>query len=150
MIGRGDIKREAARARTDSSLAERDYIEGWMLHAIADSSIAASIAFKGGTALSRVYYWKRWRHSEDLDFAVVDDLEWDRAIGAIRDEVPQFLMERAQIRAEMRRRVHTNPEYMQIRMKYAGPIGPQHDKDGDDKIYNSPRLCRGCPGAGIP
>ena len=123
MIGKGDIKSDAANEGTDSSLAERDYIEGWMLHAIANSSIATSIAFKGGTALSRIYYWKRWRHSEDLDFAVVDDLEWDSAIDAMRDEVPQFLMERAQIWAEMRRKVHANPEYMQIRMRYAGPIG---------------------------
>ena len=124
MIGRSDIKREAAKENTESSLAERDYVEGWMLRAIANSSIAPEIAFKGGTALSRVYYWKRWRHSEDLDFAVLGDMEWDRAIGAMRDEVPQFLMERAQIKAEARRRIHTNPVYMQVRMKYTGPIGP--------------------------
>ena len=124
MIGRGDIKREAAREGTESSLVERDYVEGWLLHAIADSSIAPRIAFKGGTALSRVYYWRRWRHSEDLDFAVVaGDMEWDCAAKAMRDEVPHFLMERAQIWADVHRRIHTNPMYMQLRMKYAGPIG---------------------------
>ena len=124
MIGRSDIKREAARENTESSLAERDYVEGWMLRAIANSSIAPKIAFKGGTALSRVYYWKRWRHSEDLDFAVLGDMEWGQAINAMRDEVPRFLMENAQIKAEARRRIHTNPVYMQVRMKYTGPIGP--------------------------
>ena len=124
MIGRGDIKGEAVKEGADSSLIERDYIEGWLLHAIADSSIAPGIAFKGGTALSRVYYWKRWRHSEDLDFAVVaGDMEWDRAAEAMRDEVPHFLMERAEIWAEVHRRIHTNPVYMQLRVRYAGPIG---------------------------
>lgn len=124
MIGRKDIKGEAEKERTESSLAERDYIEGWMLYAIANSSIAPKIAFKGGTALSRVYYWKRWRHSEDLDFAVVDSTDWDQFIDAMHDEVPQFLMEKAQIHAKVRRKIHTNPVYMQVRMKYAGPIGP--------------------------
>lgn len=124
MIGRREIKGEAEKERAESSLAERDYIEGWMLRAIANSSIAPKIAFKGGTALSRVYYWKRWRHSEDLDFAVVDNMEWDQAIDVMRHEVPQFLMEKAQIRAEARRKIHTNPVYMQVRMKYTGPIGP--------------------------
>ena len=123
MIDRNAIKQAAREEHGNSGLIERDYIEGWLLFAIANSSIAPKIAFKGGTALSRVYYWKRWRHSEDLDFAVVDDMEWDQAIGAMRDEVPQFLMERAQIRAEARRRIHTNPVYMQVRMKYTGPIG---------------------------
>ena len=124
MIDRNAIKQESREEHGNSALVERDYIEGWLLFAIANSSIAPKIAFKGGTALSRVYYWKRWRHSEDLDFAVLGDMEWDQAIDAMRNEVPRFLMERAQIRAEARCRIHTNPVYMQVRMKYTGPIGP--------------------------
>ena len=54
MIGRGDIKMEAARENAEPSLAERDYVEGRMLHAIASISTAPMIALKGGTALSRV------------------------------------------------------------------------------------------------
>ena len=59
-----------------------------------------------------------------MDFAVVGSMEWDQAIDAMRYEVPRFLMERAHIRAEARRKIHTNPVYMQVRMKYMGPIGP--------------------------
>lgn len=124
MIDRNAIKVESIKNRENSSLVERDYIEGWLLYAISNSSIAPKIAFKGGTALSRVYYSEHWRHSDDLDFAVVDDMEWDEAIKAMSDEVPRFLMERAQIQTELRHKIHTNPVYMQARMKYVGPIGP--------------------------
>lgn len=145
MIYRDAIKQASREERDNSSLIERDYIEGWLLYAISRSSIGPKIAFKGGTALSRVYYWKRWRHSEDLDFAVVDNMEWDQAIGAMRDEVPRFLMEKAQIYAEVRRKIHTNPVYMQVRMKYAGPIGPNtikvemtRSKAGDVVVVDAP------------
>ena len=124
MIARDAVKRESARLHANASLVERDYVAGWLLRAIADSSISEKIAFKGGTALSRLYYWGRWRHSEDLDFSVSHGLEWDDVSRALGDEVPAYLQEHAQMHAEMRRRLHTNPQYAQARIKYVGPLGP--------------------------
>ena len=74
--------------------------------------------------MSRVYYWGRWRHSEDLDFAVVGDMEWGDAARALRDEVPDYLLANAQIHAEPGRGFHTGPTYAQSRIKYIGPLGP--------------------------
>lgn len=124
MIARDAIKRESARLRANASLVERDYVAGWLLRAVAGSSVSRGIAFKGGTALSRIYYWERWRHSEDLDFSAPGDLDWDDMVHALRDEVPSYIQEHAQMHTELRRRIHTNPVYMQARIKYVGPLGP--------------------------
>ena len=124
MIARSAVRQESARLRCNASLVERDYVAGWLLCAIADSSVSGRIAFKGGTALSRVHYWGRWRHSEDLDFSALAGLEWDDVEHALRDEVPSYLQEHAQMHTEVRRRIHTNPVYAQARIKYVGPLGP--------------------------
>lgn len=120
MIARDAVRQESARLRCNASLVERDYVAGWLLRAIAGSSVSGRIAFKGGTALSRVHYWRRWRHSEDLDFSASDSLGWDDMEHALRDEVPPYLQEHAQMHTEVRRRIHTNPAYAQARIKYVG------------------------------
>ena len=124
MIARDAVKRESARLHANASLVERDYVAGWLLRAIADSSISEKIAFRGGTALSRLYYWGRWRHSEDLDFSASDGLDWDDVSRALGDEVPTYLQEHAQMHAELRRRLRTSRAYAQARIKYVGPLGP--------------------------
>ena len=124
MIARDAIRQESARLCANASLVERDYVAGWLLRAIAASSVSKRIGFKGGTALSRIYYWGRWRHSEDLDFSAPGDLDWDDVAHALRDEAPSYLQEHAQMHTEVRRRIHTNPVYMQARIKYVGPLGP--------------------------
>lgn len=124
MIARDAVRRESARLRRSASLVERDYVAGWLLRVIAGSSVSGRIAFKGGTALSRVHYWRRWRHSEDLDFSASYGLEWDDLEHALRDEVPPYLQDRAQMHTEVRRRIHMNPVYAQARIKYVGPLGP--------------------------
>ena len=63
---------------TDPSMLEKDYVLGWILYGISESSIGQRLAFKGGTALSKVYYPGEWRFSEDLDFTALDSSEWDR------------------------------------------------------------------------
>lgn len=124
MISRDAVRQESARLRANASLVERDYVAGWLLRAIAGSSISGRIAFKGGTALSRVHYWGRWRHSEDLDFSASAGLEWADMAHALRDEVPSHLQEHAQMHTEVHRRIHTSPAYAQARIKYVGPLGP--------------------------
>ena len=124
MIARDAVKRESARLRANASLVERDYVAGWLLRAIAGGSVSEMIAFTGGTALSRLYYWGSWWHSEDLDFSASPGLEWDDVSHALGDEVPAYLQEHAQMHAELRRHLHTNPAYAQARIKYVGPLGP--------------------------
>jgi hypothetical protein len=103
---------------------EKHYILGWILYGIVKSSIARSLVFKGGTALSKIHYPSDWRLSEDLDFTVLDDIKWETIIKALSDEVPKIVQRDGKISITLRKKPHTNPDYLQAKMKYTGPLGP--------------------------
>src|SRR6056297_1010827 len=50
--------------------AEKNYVNSWILWAMYTSSYGDNLLFKGGTALSKLYFPETWRYSEDLDFGV--------------------------------------------------------------------------------
>ncbi len=52
-------------------MIEKDYALIWLLYGIYSSKLKEIFVFKGGTALSKVYFPKIWRLSEDLDFTVI-------------------------------------------------------------------------------
>lgn len=51
-----------------AGLAEKNYVNSWILYAIYTGPFDESLVFKGGTALSKLYFPELWRFSEDLDF----------------------------------------------------------------------------------
>lgn len=55
-------------------MAEKHYVNSWVLYAIASSPLGESLVFKGGTALSKLYFPDIWRFSEDLDFTAIEQL----------------------------------------------------------------------------
>ncbi len=55
-----------------AGVIEKDYALCWLLFGIYYSRLKDVLVFKGGTALSKVYFPKTWRLSEDLDFTVID------------------------------------------------------------------------------
>jgi len=69
MIDGKELRRQAGKENLDVSMLEKDYILGWLLFSIMSSTLADRLAFKGGTALSKVYFPAKWRLSEDLDFS---------------------------------------------------------------------------------
>jgi predicted nucleotidyltransferase component of viral defense system len=50
--------------------AEKNYVNSWLLWGIFTSAYGDNLLFKGGTALSKLYFPQSWRFSEDLDFGV--------------------------------------------------------------------------------
>lgn len=124
MINANEIRRMAGGEGLDASMLEKDYVLGWILYGISKSTIGKSLAFKGGTALPKVYYPGRWRLSEDLDFTLLDDVDWDKIIEALRDEIPGIVNDSIEINIGMRPRSYTNPEYLQAKMRYKGPVSP--------------------------
>lgn len=71
-----------------AGLAEKNYVNSWVLYAIYNADLGDRLVFKGGTALSKLYFPKLWRFSEDLDFTVVDEVsdlhsQLDDALAAI-------------------------------------------------------------------
>ena len=68
MISHQELRKKAVDLKVGVDMVEKDYVLGWMLYGIASSSISDKLVFKGGTALSKVYFPGQWRLSEDLDF----------------------------------------------------------------------------------
>jgi predicted nucleotidyltransferase component of viral defense system len=122
MIDGKELRRHAGKENLDVSMLEKDYILGWLLFAIMSSSLAGRLAFKGGTALSKVYFPTRWRLSEDLDFTLLDNTGWKTIIETLKSEIPKIVKDSVGIEISLRRKPHANPDYLQAKMKYVGPI----------------------------
>lgn len=115
--------RKSARARGIAlDLVEKDYVLGWLLYGIAKSSVVDRLAFKGGTALSKVYFPDVWRLSEDLDFTALDETAMPEFGEVLMKEVPKILADSGRISVELKKMPFTNPRYMQSKFKFAGPI----------------------------
>ncbi len=117
--------RKAARERGLAlDLVEKDYVLGWLLFGVASSSISKNVVFKGGTALSKIYFPGAWRLSEDLDFTLLHDMEFGKISKSLADEIPRIVNKASQIPVQLRDKPFTNPTYIQSRFKYTGPISP--------------------------
>jgi predicted nucleotidyltransferase component of viral defense system len=115
--------RKAARDRSlPVDLVEKDYILGWLLFGIASSSVSKQLAFKGGTALSKVYFPNQWRLSEDLDFTLLKETDLTVIATSIEQEIPRLVQKASGIAATIKHQPFTNPTYLQSRFQYTGPI----------------------------
>jgi len=70
MIDETAVRRIARNLGVRTDYAEKNYVNSWVLYGIYESEFGESLLFKGGTALSKLYFPRTWRYSEDLDFTV--------------------------------------------------------------------------------
>ena len=70
MISEAQLRRLARELDVRLGYAEKNYVNSWILWAIYTSQYGDNLLFKGGTALSKLYFPETWRYSEDLDFGV--------------------------------------------------------------------------------
>lgn len=70
MIDETAIRRIARELGVRTDYAEKNYVNSWVLYGIYESGFGDDLLFKGGTALSKLYFPRTWRYSEDLDFTV--------------------------------------------------------------------------------
>jgi uncharacterized protein len=88
------IQQTAKDGNVNQLVVERDYIQGYVLLGIArQAELRATLVFKGGTALKKVYFGS-YRFSEDLDFSAVDAPK-----GAELEQAVQAAVNAAQIAA---------------------------------------------------
>lgn len=119
MIPQAEVFRLAQRFGVAARVIEKDYVLSWVLMAIADSELREHVAFKGGTALKKVYF-PEYRFSEDLDFTLPGDLPHDELVELLEGLLPS-LLSRVNLRVELARAdptAHgTNAE-----VAYVGPL----------------------------
>ncbi|SFR90692.1 hypothetical protein SAMN05216559_0824 [Halomicrobium zhouii] len=70
MISRDRLRVLARELGVRQGYAEKNYVNSWLLWGIFTSQYGDNLLFKGGTALSKLYFPQSWRFSEDLDFGV--------------------------------------------------------------------------------
>ena len=116
MIDRRELLEKARERGLTLGMTEKDYVLGWVLFGLSG---IAGLAFKGGTALSKIFFPRIWRLSEDLDFVFAGDF------GEISDALPEALgrIERVSgIKLALKSR-HSNPDYLQIKVQYDAVLG---------------------------
>ncbi len=101
-------------------VVEKDYVNSWILHAIFTSGLKDILVFKGGTALTKLYFPKVWRFSEDLDFtatqafsqsALAKALAVTSSLSGVGFEVRSFF---------------SNPGYIQAKVQYEAILGQRN------------------------
>jgi predicted nucleotidyltransferase component of viral defense system len=120
MIPPGEIARLAHRLGLGDKTIEQDYVLTWVLLAIANSPLRDRLAFKGGTAIKKIYE-PDYRFSEDLDFTLLDDISNEDLTAEIEALFP-WLRREVNIALGMRRvEIHEtgNPA---LYLNYIGPL----------------------------
>lgn len=74
MITQREIAQLAFRLGMSDRVIEKDYVLTRVLMALADSEFGKLVAFKGGTALKKIYF-PEYRFSEDLDFTLLTETD---------------------------------------------------------------------------
>lgn len=101
-------------------VVEKDYVNSWILHAIFTSGLQNALVFKGGTALSKLYFPRVWRFSEDLDFTATGTISENVLAEALGDtsstsgigfSIKSFF---------------ANPGYIQIKVQYEAILGQKN------------------------
>lgn len=120
MIDKRELMEKARKLNLPLGIVEKDYVLGWVLYGI--SKHLKELVFKGGTALSKIYFPEIWRLSEDLDFNVGDEVDFDKIIKILEDKILPVLENESGIKFNIQSRF-SNPTYLQIKIQYLAVLG---------------------------
>ena len=117
MINRRELLEKAREKGLNLMIVEKDYVLGWLLYGFAKQS---DLIFKGGTALSKIYFPRIWRLSEDLDFSIIKG-EPETVLDKV-ERIFTAARESSGIKFALKSS-HANPGYLQLKIRYEGIIG---------------------------
>jgi predicted nucleotidyltransferase component of viral defense system len=121
MITQREISQVAYREEMSDRVIEKDYILTWLLFGLASSPLREHLAFKGGTALKKIYF-PAYRHSEDLDFTVVGTVEPDTILSVV-DETLRRLATGEGFQFEMpTSRIERRTDSLTVYIGFVGPL----------------------------
>jgi predicted nucleotidyltransferase component of viral defense system len=116
LIDRRELLEKSRERGLRLEMIEKDYVLGWLLYGFSQFP---NLVFKGGTALSKVYFPRIWRLSEDLDFSLVQGEMPD-----VMKEIEAIILSSSQksgIEFNLKSS-HLIPEYLQLKIQYKGLI----------------------------
>jgi predicted nucleotidyltransferase component of viral defense system len=121
MIRPAEISKLAHHLGLGDKTIEKDYVLTWVLQAIAASPLHDLLAFKGGTAIKKMYV-PDYRFSEDLDFTLLDTHRTNADLqGAVDGAFPWLAREANITLATQKVEEHAsgNPTFY---LNYIGPL----------------------------
>ena len=80
MIEKRLVQWYAADAGVDLDIAEREIVLAYVLRILSDEGLLDYLAFKGGTAIRKLYLGSTGRFSLDLDFTAIGDIAPDTLV----------------------------------------------------------------------
>ncbi len=121
MITADKIRKMARNKKFPAGVIEKDYALSWLLYGIYSSEMKDILVFKGGTALSKIYFPKIWRLSEDLDFTVVDNAHASK-IKPMLDDCFGALNEKSGMAFSLSE-FHSTAGHIIATAQFIGPLG---------------------------
>lgn len=123
MIKEQELRLLARTRNLSLDIVEKDYAIGWILVGLSSSSLSNKLIFKGGTALSKIYFPSNWRISEDLDFTLLESSTLDEVSKILLDELPDLVLKKSgDMSLNFTEKPFTNPGFLRVRVQYTGPI----------------------------
>jgi len=116
LIDRRELLERARERGLTLAMIEKDYVLGWLLFGLSG---IRDLIFKGGTALSKVYFPRIWRLSEDLDFVYARDF---REVLEVLPEILDKVGKASGIGLALKSQ-HSNPHYLQLKIQYDAALG---------------------------
>ena len=117
MIDKRELLQKARDKKLNLQIVEKDYVLGWLLYGLKDFD---NLIFKGGTALSKIYFPEMWRLSEDLNFAFTGK-SFNKIAERIEGALDKISKE-SHIKFKLKNKF-TNPLYFQLKIGYTAIIG---------------------------
>ncbi len=121
LIAKDKIQKIARNRRFPAGVIEKDYALSWLLYGIYTSKLKDVLVFKGGTALSKVYFPKTWRLSEDLDFTVINKVDASK-IKSMLVDCFEALNEKSELDFRLAE-FHPTPGHIMATAQFIGPLG---------------------------
>jgi len=121
MISQSEISQIAFKQRKPDKVIEKDYVITWLLLGLADSRLSKLLAFKGGTALKKIYF-PDYRYSEDLDFTLLENADEDALIDDFRALLRKLAKSQAfqfDLKAE---KIERRSDTLTYYIDYTGPL----------------------------
>lgn len=143
MISADEIRRTARQMKLSAGVVEKDYTITWLLKGIysKSSKLRDTLAFKGGTAIRKIYFPETWRFSEDLDFTVVGQASNDQLRSSLEEVFTSLLTESGV--SYTIESWHATPGAVICNVQFVGPLGAKnrikHDITVKEKMVIDPK-----------
>ncbi len=121
MIPQAEISKLAFREGMSDKVIEKDYVITWILLALADSGLKNSLAFKGGTALKKIYF-PDYRYSEDLDFTLTKQLSNDQLLQMLNEVLAGLAKERGFQFVVPEEKIEKRADSLTAYINFVGPL----------------------------